>query len=60
MKNTKIKKTEMNVKLNNGDVIAAYKDVSGTYAAKWQIGQKTGSCYQKNDEVTEEVSEEDV
>lgn len=50
----------MKVTLTNGDTIEAVKDETGTYSACWQIGDKTGDCYQKGDEVTDEVEEEDV
>lgn len=52
--------TKMKVKLTNGDTIEATKDETGTYSACWQIGDKTGDCYQKADEVTDEVEEEDA
>jgi hypothetical protein len=45
----------MKTKLTNGDTIETYTDETGTYSARWQIGDKTGDCYQKGDEVTNEV-----
>lgn len=45
----------MKTKLTNGDTIETYTDETGTYSAKWQIGDKTGDCYQKADEVTGEI-----
>jgi biotin operon repressor len=45
----------MKTKLTNGDTIETYTDETGTYSAKWQIGDKTGDCYQKGDEVTNEL-----
>jgi hypothetical protein len=48
----------MKTKLTNGDTIETYTDETGTYSAKWQIGDKTGDCYQKADEVTSEVEAE--
>ena len=48
----------MKTKLTNGDTIEAYTDATGTYSAKWQIGDKTGECYQRGDEVSNEVEAE--
>ena len=45
----------MKTKLTNGDTIETYTDETGTYSAMWQIGNKTGDCYQKGDEVTDEA-----
>jgi hypothetical protein len=48
----------MKTKLTNGDTIETCTDETGTYSACYQIGNKTGDCYQKADEVTSEVEPE--
>jgi hypothetical protein len=48
----------MKTKLTNGDTVETYTDETGTYSACYQIGNKTGDCYQKADEVTSEVEPE--
>jgi hypothetical protein len=48
----------MKTKLTNGDTIETCTDETGTYSACYQIGNKTGDCYQKADEVTSEVESE--
>jgi hypothetical protein len=48
----------MKTKLTNGDTIETYTDETGTYSACYQIGNKTGDCYQKADEVTNEIEVE--
>lgn len=49
----------MQTKLTNGDTIETYTDATGTYSATWQIGNKTGDCYQKGDEVTNETADDE-
>lgn len=49
----------MQTKLTNGDTIETYTDATGTYSAAWQIGNKTGDCYQKGDEVTSETADDE-